>query len=79
MLSMRPFGGGHSICSDRFFASNEILGGLALILDQLDVEIDEARLKRNGWPKPDVKCQGGLLPDRGLTRLRWRKGREPKV
>jgi len=29
-------------------------------LDQLDVEIDEARLKRNGWPKPDVKCQGRL-------------------
>ncbi|RDW62298.1 cytochrome P450-13 [Coleophoma cylindrospora] len=66
MLSMRPFGGGTTLCPGRHFATNEILGGLAALLLRLDVKIDEEALEKNGAPVPNLGKQGGLFPDRGL-------------
>lgn len=66
MLSMRPFGGGTTLCPGRHFATNEILGGLAALLLRLDVRIDEEALAKNGRPVPNLGKQGGLFPDRGL-------------
>lgn len=73
-LSLRPFGGGTTLCPGRHFATNEIMGGIAALLLRLEIEVLPEELKRNGPPVPALKKQGGLLPDRGLmVRVRRRK------
>lgn len=73
-LSLRPFGGGTTLCPGRHFATNEIMGGIAALLLRLEVEVSDDDLKKNGVPVPSLRKQGGLLPDRGLmVRVRRRK------
>ncbi|KAG9238530.1 putative cholesterol 7-alpha-monooxygenase [Amylocarpus encephaloides] len=75
MLSLRPFGGGTTLCPGRHFATNEIMGGLAALLLRLEIEVDSEALAKNGEPIPDMSKQGGLFPDRGLMcRVRRRRG-----
>lgn len=71
--SMRPFGGGQHMCPGRHFAGNEILGGFAVLMRMLEIEVLEKR-----WVEPRVEVgdgkQGGLWPDRGvMVRIRRRK------
>lgn len=74
LSSLRPYGGGTTLCPGRHFATNEILGGLAALLLRLEIEVIEEELARNGVPQPDLMKQGGLFPDRGLTvRVRRRR------
>lgn len=74
MLSLRPFGGGTTMCPGRYFANNEIMGGIAALLLRLEIEVVQEELEKNGAPKPNMKQQGGLLPDRPLiVRVRRRK------
>ncbi|KAH8693908.1 cytochrome P450 [Talaromyces proteolyticus] len=73
ILSLRPFGGGTTICSGRHFATNEILGGLATLLLRLEIEVIDEELIKHGVPQPDLRKQGGLFPDRPLmVRVRRR-------
>ncbi|KAL3422685.1 Cholesterol 7-alpha-monooxygenase 3 [Phlyctema vagabunda] len=74
MLSMRPFGGGTTLCPGRHFATNEILGGLAALMLRLEIQLDDEALARHGRPVPKLNKQGGLFPDRGL-RVRMRRRR----
>jgi len=73
LRSMRPFGGGSHMCPGRHFAGNEILGGFAVLMRMLEIEVLDHR-----WVEPmaqlgDAK-QGGLWPDRGVVvRMRRRK------
>lgn len=55
VLSLRPFGGGISMCTGRHFAKNEILSGLAVLLLWLDVEVIQEDLAKNGPPQPDMR------------------------
>lgn len=74
-LSMRHFGGGHNLCPGRHFAGNEILGGLAVLLETLEIEVLADRLQMEGVPEVCVSDgkQGGLWPDRGFwVRIRRR-------
>jgi len=74
VLSLRPFGGGTTLCPGRHFATNEIMGGIAALLLRLEIEVLPEELEKNGAPMPGLKKQGGLLPDRGLmVRVRRRK------
>lgn len=66
-LSLRPFGGGTTLCPGRHFASNEIMGGIAALLLRLEIEVVQKELEKNGAPRPGLKKQGGLLPDRPLV------------
>lgn len=73
-LSLRPFGGGTTLCPGRHFANNEIMGGIAALLLRLEIEVVQDELDKNGAPKPGLKKQGGLLPDRPLiVRVRRRR------
>lgn len=73
-LSLRPFGGGTTLCPGRHFATNEIMGGIAALLLRLEIEVLPDELEKNGVPVPGLKKQGGLLPDRGLmVRVRRRR------
>ncbi|KAL2008818.1 hypothetical protein VTN00DRAFT_7012 [Thermoascus crustaceus] len=74
LSSLRPYGGGTTLCPGRHFATNEILGGLAALLLRLEIEVIEEELVRNGVPQPDLMKQGGLFPDRPLmVRVRRRR------
>lgn len=73
-LSLRPFGGGTTLCPGRHFANNEIMGGIAALLLRLEIEVVQEELEKNGVPKPGLKKQGGLLPDRPLI-VRMRRKR----
>lgn len=74
MQALRPFGGGQTLCPGRHFASNEILAGLTAMLLKLEFEVDQASLENNGFPKTDMRKQGGLFPDRKfMVRVRRRK------
>jgi hypothetical protein len=66
LLALRPFGGGTTMCAGRFFATNEILGGLAALMLRLEVEVIGEELEKNGVPQPNLMKQGGLFPDRPL-------------
>lgn len=74
-LSLRPFGGGTTLCPGRHFATNEVLGGIAALLLRLEIEVVQEELIKNGEPRPNLKKQGGLLPDRELI-VRVRRRRE---
>ncbi|RDW71044.1 hypothetical protein BP6252_07607 [Coleophoma cylindrospora] len=75
-LSVRAFGGGHHLCPGRHLAGNQIVGGCAVLMNMLEIEVVEDVLKERGLPKvmlADNK-KGGLWPDRGL-RVRMRRRR----
>lgn len=74
LLSLRPFGGGTTLCPGRHFATNEILGGLAALMLRLEVEVIDEELQKNGVPEPNIMKQGGLFPDRPMmVRIRRRQ------
>jgi len=74
MSALRPFGGGTTLCPGRHFAMNEILGGMAVMMLRLEIEVVKEELERNGVPAPDLKKTGGLFPDRPfIVRMRRRK------
>ena len=76
LLAMRPFGGGSQLCPGRYFATNEILGGMTALMMRLEVEVLDQELEKNGVPQPDLTRQGGLFPDRPLmVRMRRFKAR----
>ncbi|KAL3425233.1 Cholesterol 7-alpha-monooxygenase 4 [Phlyctema vagabunda] len=77
LQALRHFGGGQNLCPGRHFASNEILGGFALLMNLLEFDVPQDELLRTGMPKVDLSegKQGGLWPDRGLmVRVRRRRG-----
>lgn len=72
-----PFGGGSSMCPGRFFAKQEILVAVGVMIVRFDIEMI-GYIERDGknserGPEPDVKNagSGALLPDRDImVRLR---------
>jgi len=66
------FGGGSNICPGRFAAKNEIIGGLAIIMTMLEIEVIEGQEKIG----PELKKgkSGGMWPDKEVTvRMRRRR------
>ncbi|PGH12922.1 hypothetical protein AJ80_06527 [Polytolypa hystricis UAMH7299] len=73
MLSLRPFGGGVTLCPGRHFAMYEAIATLAVMLFDYDIEIDQEALARVGIPQPDIFKVGGMGPDRAMAvRMRRR-------
>ncbi|KAG9235358.1 cytochrome P450 [Amylocarpus encephaloides] len=74
-----PFGGGTSMCPGRFFAKQEILSGVAIMIAKFEIEFVE-NVHHDGTPSkrgPDADINnagsGALLPDSDLkVRLRRR-------
>ena len=64
MSSLRPFGGGRTICPGRHFATNEMVAGMVVLLDELHIDVDELALARTGMPEVQLGKPGGLFPDR---------------
>jgi len=74
MLSLR---GGQNLCPGRHLAMNEILGGFAILMRKLYIEIVEEAFKRTGMPRVELwdGKRGALWPDRELrVRMRRRRG-----
>lgn len=65
LKSVKPFGGGHTLCPGRHFASNEILSFVAITLRKYDIDIlagqAEPKLLTNGANvgtyRPDKEIQ----------------------
>ncbi len=67
-----PYGGGQRMCPGRHFAKQEIIGTLALLLTQYEIELREPK---NGVPECDMRFFpfGGLPPTEEMPfRLRKR-------
>jgi len=64
--SMKHFGGGTHYCPGRYSAGQVIVGGFAVLMETLQVEVVLEKFKTIGMPKPDIESgkQGGLWPDR---------------
>jgi len=64
--SMKHFGGGTHHCPGRHLAGQEIVGGFAVLMETLQMEIVAEKMSRIGIPEPDMASgkQGGLWPDR---------------
>ena len=74
-----PFGGGSSMCPGRFFAKQEVLTAVAMMIVKFDIEFVELvhldGKKSARGPEADVKGAGtgALSPDRDMTvRIRRR-------
>lgn len=70
--SLRPFGGGVSLCPGRHFAANEVYAFVACALRRFDFEL----LEPNGEAKPAVKLPvvAAYPPDREvIVRIRLRQ------
>ncbi|KAM7190413.1 Cytochrome P450 [Rhypophila sp. PSN 637] len=72
---MFPYGGGMSVCPGRFFAKQEMMAALAVLLLNFDIEITESEAALN-----EVKCDksyfplGAMPPDRKVAmRIRRRE------
>ena len=73
-----PYGGGHVICSGRFFAKQEILAAVALFVTKYDVEfqgwVDRKGKVTNRPPQPDETMAGvGVLTPDGDAKVRIRR------
>lgn len=65
-----PFGGGQRMCPGRHFAKSEMIGSLAMLLANYDLELDEAV----GDIQPDMRWYPiGTLPPRGQVPFRIRR------
>lgn len=66
-----PFGGGVRMCPGRFFAKNEILASLAMLVTNYDFELRTPE----GWkPEPDMSYYlVGALPPKGEIPFRVRR------
>lgn len=77
-----PFGGGSSMCPGRFFAKQEILTAVGIIILRFDIEliryIEHDGKNSERGPEPDVRKagSGALLPDRDIM-VRVRKHPPP--
>ncbi|KAK1991888.1 cytochrome P450 [Colletotrichum falcatum] len=73
-----PFGGGVSMCPGRFFAKQEIMLVVAMIVSRFDVEFQEwVKLDGSSSDRPAVNDKayvgaGAVPPDRDM-KLRWRR------
>jgi cytochrome P450 len=67
---MRPFGGGHNLCPGRHFAGNETLGGFAVLILMLEIDVIEGQGKI-GVDLSKGKL-GGLWPN-GQVKVRMRR------
>ncbi|KAK3320363.1 cytochrome P450 [Cercophora scortea] len=69
-----PYGGGIKICPGRFFAKQEIMVAVAVMLDEFDIELVDMESARQ--TRPDTNCfpAGALPPDRTVAaRVRRRQ------
>ena len=74
MHSMRPFGGGISLCPGRHFAMYAMIAGLAIIFSTFDIEVDHVALRSNGMPTPQSGAIGAMGPDRKfIVRMRRKR------
>lgn len=74
LQSMRPFGGGSHYCPGRYFAVQEAVVGMIVMLVSFEIEVDEEALKRIGKPQPQLANVGGMPPDREfMVRIRRRR------
>ena len=66
-----PFGGGARMCPGRFFAKNELLASLAMLVSCFDFEVNMG----HKWkPQPDMRYWlVGALPPKGEIRFRVRR------
>ncbi|MCJ1245722.1 hypothetical protein MMC30_002926 [Trapelia coarctata] len=66
-----PFGGGHRMCSGRYFAKQEMIAGTAIMLSTFDIE-----LLNKGGKVPGCRAEGfgfGTLSPDGETPVRMRR------
>ncbi|KAF4634070.1 hypothetical protein G7Y89_g4045 [Cudoniella acicularis] len=69
-----PFGGGSSMCPGRFFAKQEVLAAVALMIAKFEMEfvgyVTHEGKKSERGPRPDLKNagSGALVPDGDLMR-----------
>ncbi|CZS95559.1 related to cytochrome p450 7a1 [Rhynchosporium agropyri] len=64
-----PYGGGQKICPGRFYAKQEAIGAMSLILSMFDIE-----LKNNDLPQPDMDYfPYGVVPPLGTFPARMRR------
>ncbi|XMA15626.1 hypothetical protein WAI453_008417 [Rhynchosporium graminicola] len=64
-----PYGGGQKICPGRFYAKQEAIGAMSLILSMFDIE-----LKNNDLPQPDMDYfPYGVVPPLGPFPARMRR------
>lgn len=69
-----PYGGGSKICPGRFFAKQEMMAAIAVLMREFDVELVDVEASRK--TKPDMKYfpAGSLPPDRAVpVRMRRRR------
>jgi cytochrome P450 len=71
--SLRPFGGGVTLCPGRFFAINETLAFIAVALRRFDIQLVEGQ--KEAKPLTTTFSQAGTFPpDRDVSiRVRLRK------
>jgi len=70
--SMKPFGGGVSLCPGRFFAANQGLAFVATALRKFDFQLVEGQ--KEAKPLLSVPVTGTYPPDREVSvRIRLRK------
>ncbi|PGG99271.1 hypothetical protein AJ79_08608 [Helicocarpus griseus UAMH5409] len=73
MLSLRPFGGGVTLCPGRHVAMYKEIATLAILLSHFEIEVDEKALGTTGRPQPRTCTVGAMAPDRKLiVRMRRR-------
>jgi len=76
-----PFGGGSTICPGRFFARQEVLLAVAMMVTRFEFElvgfVEKTGEQRYGKPEPDVKgAGGGAMQADGDCLVRMRRRRE---
>ena len=66
-----PFGGGVRMCPGRFFAKNEMMASLAMLMTSYDIELRTPE----GWRlEPDMSYYlVGVMPPKGAIPVRMRK------
>ena len=70
--SMRPFGGGVTLCPGRHFAVNEIVTFIATVLRRFDIQLVEGQTEAK--PLTSYAAAGTYPPDRNVSvRIRLRK------
>jgi cytochrome P450 len=70
--SMKPFGGGSTLCPGRHFAGNEALAFVATALRRLDIQLVEGQ--KEAKPLTSVPAAGVYPPDHEVSvRIRLRK------
>ncbi|KAH8650012.1 cytochrome P450 [Xylariales sp. PMI_506] len=69
-----PYGGGVKMCPGRFFAKQEMLAAIAVLLHEFEVEITDSNAADSAKPDPKYFPLGAMPPDRNVpVRMRRRQ------